>query len=784
MIINEAKRFLQTDGLDNVPRQFSIQQGSKAFEILSSNIYSDKPLAVVREYACNAWDSHVEAGKTDVPIEVHIPNTLEPYFYIRDFGVGISEDNIYSIYTVYFNSTKGSNNQLIGALGLGCKSAFAYVDQFMIESIHGGRKKSYAAFIGPDGTPTVTKVNDEVSLESNGVKIQVPVKPSDFGVFLEKTRDIFKRFPVMPVLVGTDEKIEPIDYVFKSVNFAMKETGGSYYYSYRGQGAVAVQGNVPYPIKLDVVSDQLDDLERKILESSAFDLFFPLGSLNISASREALHYDENTKKSIVAVVKEIKSKIKEEFEKQIAEAPTLWKAKQIALYTQPGENNGGLTSFAGFIRGQTFLYQGQEITPDKIQISVKDFGVDTEELLSGQYYIDRMDDYRHLQKRICRYKRHDMIGVYPKENTFIVFDDKKVPSFKRTVIYYFADLLDSKKIERDFNIYMVKVPVGQEAAVLEALGNPPASQVYYTSNMPEPPKKVNKKGDPSTYKAIRQDKMNAVIELRQMVHNNNWRFDDWTAPGMRKSVKFGDGGFYMKVNNHLFLTDTVMFDENKKPRASYGDDLIVQGMRAAINMGLVPKNLYAVNNTEEAALKESGADWKNFLDVLPGLVEQHLLVPENMRKVSLYKSTDQLQKSFGSMERLIRTIFKNDLSKGKLKPALESLWSAYQNSFPTLGKDKMFTFPERERWDQIESLELLVQGKTKKPLRIKSSEEGDKVLYILDNYYPQLIPLAYNCSFHYYSETSEKVTLLKEFIELCESVYKRPKPQPKKEATI
>jgi hypothetical protein len=58
-----------------------------------TELYSDREMAVVREYATNARDSHIEAGN-DAPIEVITPTELSPYLIIRDFGIGMSLSDI------------------------------------------------------------------------------------------------------------------------------------------------------------------------------------------------------------------------------------------------------------------------------------------------------------------------------------------------------------------------------------------------------------------------------------------------------------------------------------------------------------------------------------------------------------------------------------------------------------------------------------------------------------------------------------------------------------------
>ena len=59
---------------------------SHIFNVLRNQLYSDKILAVIREYSCNAVDAHVEVGKNEEPIEITLPTQLSLEFKVRDLG--------------------------------------------------------------------------------------------------------------------------------------------------------------------------------------------------------------------------------------------------------------------------------------------------------------------------------------------------------------------------------------------------------------------------------------------------------------------------------------------------------------------------------------------------------------------------------------------------------------------------------------------------------------------------------------------------------------------------
>lgn len=119
---------------------FGISSSAEFFNILSSTLYKDQILAVVREVLCNAWDAHIEAGIMDRPVEITMMNNK---FTIRDFGSGIHRDDMGTIYGTYGNSTKKNDGKQTGGFGLGCKAPFAYTSHFEVQSMHDGVRTIY-----------------------------------------------------------------------------------------------------------------------------------------------------------------------------------------------------------------------------------------------------------------------------------------------------------------------------------------------------------------------------------------------------------------------------------------------------------------------------------------------------------------------------------------------------------------------------------------------------------------------------------------------------------------
>lgn len=160
------------------PISFSISNSPEFFKILSTNLYREPIKAMLRETITNAWDAHIAAGKTDVPIEVHI---TDEFIIIKDFGKGIPNDLIGTIYGVYGGSTKVSDIAQTGGFGLGCKAPFAYTNTFSIENCYQGTKTIYQleiANIDTDGKPSITPITT-LHTKDTGLKVYIPRKRND-----------------------------------------------------------------------------------------------------------------------------------------------------------------------------------------------------------------------------------------------------------------------------------------------------------------------------------------------------------------------------------------------------------------------------------------------------------------------------------------------------------------------------------------------------------------------------------------------------------------------------
>lgn len=272
-------------------KSFAIRTSAHAFKLLSSGLYSDKITAVLREIGCNATDAHIEAGTPDVPIEVKLPNRIDSQFYVRDFGLGLSHDDVMELYTTYFASTKQSSNAFTGAFGLGSKSPFSYTDSFTIVSAHKGEMRTYSAHLSNEGSPTIALLATQ-PVEANwphGISIKFPVKPGDYSYFISKAQNTYQWFRIPPRIIGSSA-IVPLTHTHDHPDFMMVAENNDHQ---------VLMGNVHYPLNIHQIENRTPKTE-KLAYFSGVILKLPIGSVQVAASREELQYDKPSMKVLNA----------------------------------------------------------------------------------------------------------------------------------------------------------------------------------------------------------------------------------------------------------------------------------------------------------------------------------------------------------------------------------------------------------------------------------------------------------------------------------------------------
>lgn len=337
MKVEENNRYVTTVGnFETV--EFAVQRHNMRhlMSILRDQLYSDKKLAPIREYSCNAYDANVENGKKDVPIKVTLPTTLFPEWKVRDYGKGVSYEDMKNIFCSYGESTKRNSNEFIGQLGIGSKSGFAYGDNFLVTSYMDGKKITYNCVLDKSGVGALLHLTTEDSNEPSGLEITIPVKNQDLFDFKLKSLNFFKYWNVYPDVVGvSSEEIKQ----YKNIDDPMLSGNGWELYAATGSNPTAafvVMGNISYPMNWDLVYDynsRYNDTKfvpfYNFLKSSRVVLRMDIGSIEMAPSREALQYTEKTIASIRRKVDLIIKSMRDSIQQKIAGANNIWEAKYI-----------------------------------------------------------------------------------------------------------------------------------------------------------------------------------------------------------------------------------------------------------------------------------------------------------------------------------------------------------------------------------------------------------------------------------------------------------------------
>lgn len=298
MIINDDKKdVVVSEGMEH--NSFSIMANPKAFQVLSSKIYTYKVRAVIRESACNAFDAHVDAGNPE-PFNVHLPTSLEPWYSIRDYGTSMDHKTCMELYSQYFYSTKTESNDLIGCLGIGSKSPLCLVESFNVTAFLDGKKRVYSVYNNADQCPDIALMGESDTDEPNGIEISMQVD-GKITEFQDEAVEVFKYFSVLPN-INDESVLRRIKESQETYDFETED----YKLNYSGYGLKALMGNVAYNIPDSVCSMRASGIIK-----------FDIGELSFDPGRENLSLDDKTVNAIKEKLRKIRSKLKGDIIKKI-----------------------------------------------------------------------------------------------------------------------------------------------------------------------------------------------------------------------------------------------------------------------------------------------------------------------------------------------------------------------------------------------------------------------------------------------------------------------------------
>ena len=284
--------------------------GDTAFivDMFADKVYSHKERAVIREMACNAHDSHIMAGTEDVPFDVHIPTRLEPYFSLRDYVTGLSDEEVRDQYAGIGISTKRDNQNVIGCYGIGTLSPYSLADSFTVKSYKDGMCLTYSCYRNDHRVPVVSLLTECETDEPNGIEVSLSVEGRVYE-FQQEAVYVFKFWEGTLPNINDKYAVEKCEnarkgYAFEGDDYGLKNTWGDMF---------AVIGNIAYTIPRD-----LDEF------SCEGYLKFELGELSFDSGRENLAMDTKTKAALKAKFAEVKESLTADAIAQIEALPTAW----------------------------------------------------------------------------------------------------------------------------------------------------------------------------------------------------------------------------------------------------------------------------------------------------------------------------------------------------------------------------------------------------------------------------------------------------------------------------
>ena len=527
---------------------FKIKATAKSFRILADGLYSNKLRAIVRELSCNAYDSHVAAGKVETPFDVHLPNSLEPFFSIRDYGVGLSNDEVTNIFTTFFESTKTGSNDFVGALGLGSKSPFSYTDNFTVTAIKAGVKGVYTAFINEHGVPSIAMMAEETTTDPTGVEIRFAVENQyDFSSFCSEAVYVYRTFKHKPVVCGNSR------FKFDEFNYETKDIIPNVHVAKGMHNSVAIMGNIGYPIRIPESDKTLSNLNDML--HCGLIMEFAIGELDFQASREGLSYIPQTINAIKQKLEQVRDALTGVVAREASAIDNLWeRAEYLIEKSKTDLWRSAVNYYISTTKFELVDVSNNWVTNSHIDFN---FGV-----IKKDYNIDLRGFYHNRGDKTCHNIKHDtkwdaatqsyipQVTIAVSKKVHFVITDTKVGAQERAK-YHWRKNNQEHVTQRVYILAPVdKTQPMKLVEFFDALYNPPDSNIKFAGELNEKPRKAGMGKNVSIMRLERRSGNGSYCKRDDMV---------WRAVSSLDKFSTTDTFYYLPIKgfNSLGKVDNV-----------------------------------------------------------------------------------------------------------------------------------------------------------------------------------------------------------------------------------
>lgn len=259
------------------------------------NQYRFKIRTPVQEIISNARDAQRENGNPDKPIKIQLPTSIDPTFIVRDFGVGMNEERIKTIFTSFGASTKNDDNTQTGGFGIGAKSPLAYTDSFNIKTYVDGQYWFYVIAKTENDGIGINLLDTGMTTEENGTEVQIPVGTYDKTNFIDSACRCTMFWDVQPEFNLDDDMIKVVKNGTKIADNFIIYQSNDLSNLFQNDFIIVIDG-IPYELDSYLLNkvEKLKNINDRLNYRAKGVLFLNTGDIDLLQTRESIDETEKT----------------------------------------------------------------------------------------------------------------------------------------------------------------------------------------------------------------------------------------------------------------------------------------------------------------------------------------------------------------------------------------------------------------------------------------------------------------------------------------------------------